>query len=241
MEAALKLVDDPELSERYTAAVRIVEALLFAAAEPLAETLLQGVIPEGIAVNDVLRDLQAQYAGRGVNLLPVAGKWALRTAPDLGYLLASERQENRKLSRASLETLSIVAYHQPVTRAEIEDIRGIATAKGTLDVLMEIGWVRMRGRRKAPGRPITYGSTEAFLVHFGLDAIADLPGLDELKATGLLDGRTPKNFAVPLPSDAPELRGDEDALETDLFDQLAEQRIAETEPALDAGAAEPAA
>ena len=165
----------------------------------------------------------------------------MRTAPDLGYLLAKERQQERKLSRASLETLSIVAYHQPVTRAEIEEIRGIATAKGTLDVLMEIGWVRMRGRRKAPGRPITYGTTEAFLVHFGLDAIGDLPGLDELKATGLLDGRTPRGFSIPVPSDAPDLREDEDPLEGDLFDAMAEDRIAETVPALEADEAEPKA
>ena len=128
-----------------------------------------------------MAELQRQYAERGVNLVRVAGRWMFRTAPDLAWLLAREDQEKRKLSRAAIETLAIIAYHQPVTRADIEDIRGVAVSKGALDVLMEAGWVRMRGRRKAPGRPITYGTTPAFLIHFGLDAIADLPGLDELQ------------------------------------------------------------
>ena len=153
----------------------------------------------------------------------LAGKWAFRTAEDLGYLLSREAVEPRKLSRAALETLSIIAYHQPVTRTEIEDIRGVSTSRGTLDVLIEAGWVRLRGRRKAPGRPVTYGTTEAFLVHFGLNRIDDLPGLDELKGSGFLDGRLPPGFGVPTPSDDPLLRDDEDPLGDDIFAELAEE------------------
>jgi segregation and condensation protein B len=136
-----------------------------------------------------------------------------RTAADLSWLMSSGEGEPRRLSRAALETLAIVAYHQPVTRAEIEDIRGVAISKGTLDVLVEAGWVRLRGRRRAPGRPITYGTSEAFLIHFGLEAIADLPGLDELKAAGLFDGRLPQGFGIPQPSDDADLSPDEDPLE----------------------------
>jgi segregation and condensation protein B len=136
-----------------------------------------------------------------------------RTASDLAWLLARDREEKRKLSRAALETLAIVAYHQPVTRADIEEIRGVAVSKGALDVLMEAGWVRMRGRRKAPGRPITYGTTADFLVQFGLDTIADLPGLDELKGAGLFDGKLPAGYDLPHPNDAPALMVDEDPLE----------------------------
>jgi segregation and condensation protein B len=157
--------------------------------------------------------LQNEYAARGVNLVRVAGKWTLRTASDLAWLLTREALVSRKLSRAAIETLSIVAYHQPVTRAEIEEIRGVTTSKGTLDVLLETGWVRLRGRRKAPGRPVTYGTTEAFLSHFGLEALADLPGLDELKGAGLIEGSLPADFGVPVPSDDPALREDEEPLE----------------------------
>ena len=135
--------------------------------------------------------------------------------------MTQEVEEPRKLSRAAIETLSIIAYHQPVTRAEIEEIRGVATARGTLDVLMEAGWVRMRGRRKTPGRPITFGTTEAFLSHFGLNAVSDLPGLDELKSAGLFDGRLPVGVAIPLPSDDPLLRADEDPLDADPLEMAA--------------------
>jgi segregation and condensation protein B len=143
----------------------------------------------------------------------IAGRWTFRTANDLAWLLARESVEPKKLSRAANETLAIIAYHQPVTRAEIEEIRGVTVSKGTLDVLMETGWIRPRGRRKAPGRPLTFGTTQAFLEHFGLEAIGDLPGLDELKGTGLLDGRLPAGFSVPMPSDDATLREDEDPLE----------------------------
>ena len=147
--------------------------------------LLAARLPAGIDLRALLTQLQNDYAARGVNLVRVAGKWTLRTASDLAWLLTREAVVSRKLSRAAIETLSIVAYHQPVTRAEIEEIRGVTTSKGTLDVLLETGWVRLRGRRKAPGRPVTYGTTEAFLSHFGLEALTDLPGLDELKGAGL--------------------------------------------------------
>ena len=193
--------------------LRILEALLFAAEEPLDEKTLAARLPAGVDVRALLAQLQAEYASRGVNLVRVAGKWTLRTASDLAWLLTREAVVSRKLSRAAIETLSIVAYHQPVTRAEIEEIRGVTTSKGTLDVLLETGWVRLRGRRKAPGRPVTYGTTEAFLSHFGLEALADLPGLDELKGAGLIEAALPAGFNVPLPSDDPALREDEEPLE----------------------------
>ncbi len=160
-----------------------------------------------------MEELRRLYAGRGVTLVRVAGRWAFRTADDLSWLLAREGEEKRKLSRVALETLAIIAYHQPVTRADIEEIRGVAASKGALDVLMEAHWVRMRGRRKAPGRPITYGTTTEFLIQFGLDAIGDLPGLDELQAAGLFDGKLPAGYGVPQPNDRQTLRADEDPLE----------------------------
>jgi segregation and condensation protein B len=143
----------------------------------------------------------------------IAGKWTFRTANDLAWLLSRDVVEPKKLSRAALETLAIIAYHQPVTRAEIEDIRGVSASKGTLDVLLETNWVRLRGRRKSPGRPVTFGTTDAFLAHFGLEALGDLPGLEELKGAGLLEGGLPPGFSVPMPSDEPGLRDDEDPLE----------------------------
>jgi segregation and condensation protein B len=198
--------------------LRMVEALLFASAEPVAAEDLASRLPEGADVAGLLSELQETYATRGVTLVQVAGKWAFRTAGDLSFLLSRDAVEQRKMSRAALETLAIIAYHQPVTRADIEEIRGVATSTGTLDVLLESGWIRMRGRRKAPGRPITYGTTEAFLTHFGLDAVADLPGLEELKAAGLLDSRVPANFSIPEPQAPEGLAEDEDPLdEADLF------------------------
>ncbi|MBX6426624.1 MAG: SMC-Scp complex subunit ScpB [Variibacter sp.] len=193
--------------------LRLLEALLFAASEPLDEAKLKERLPEGVDVRAALRALQAEYAPRGVNLVRVAGKWAFRTANDLAWLLSKDVVEPKKLSRAALETLAIIAYHQPVTRAEIEEIRGVSTSKGTIDVLLETGWIRLRGRRKAPGRPVTFGTSEAFLAHFGLDSISDLPGLEELKGAGLLEGGLPPGFSVPAPSDDPGLREDEEPLE----------------------------
>src|SRR3954454_1992000 len=201
------------MSETRPEELRLLEALLFASAEPLDEKTLAARLPQGADLKGALEQLRGDYAPRGVNLVRVAGKWAFRTAPDLSWLLTKDSVVPRKLSRAAIETLAIVAYHQPVTRAEVEEIRGISAAKGTLDVLLETGWVRPRGRRKAPGRPVTYGTTEMFLAHFGLEALDDLPGLDELKGSGLLDGRLPPGFSVPTPSDDPALRDDEDPLE----------------------------
>jgi len=193
--------------------MRLVEALLFAALEPLDEATLAERLPEGADVSATLLALQADYATRGVNLVRLGGRWAFRTADDLAWLLSRDAYETRKLSRAAMETLAIIAYHQPVTRAEIEEIRSVSISKGTLDVLLETGWIRMRGRRRSPGRPVTYGTTPAFLDHFGLDGIADLPGLEELKGAGLLDGRLPPGFKMPTPSDDNALGPDEDALD----------------------------
>jgi segregation and condensation protein B len=193
--------------------LRLLEALLFAAAEPIDAATLAARLPEDVNVEAALAQLKEEYAQRGVNLVSVGGKWTFRTASDLAWLLSREATETRKLSRAALETLAIISYHQPVTRAEIEEIRGVSTSKGTLDVLLETGWIRPRGRRKAPGRPLTFGTTEAFLGHFGLESLNHLPGLEELKGAGLFDGRMPDGFAMPAPSDDPALREDEDPLE----------------------------
>ena len=193
--------------------LRLLEAMLFASAEPLDEKSLAERLPAGIDVHAALLRLQEEYVSRGVHLVRINGKWTFRTASDLAWLLSKETTEPRKLSRAAVETLAIIAYHQPVTRAEIEEIRGVTTSKGSVDVLLETGWIRPRGRRKSPGRPVTYGTSEAFLSHFGLDAIGDLPGLEELKGSGLFDGRLPPGFTVPMPSDDPALREDEDPLE----------------------------
>jgi segregation and condensation protein B len=221
MAAVTKRIEDEDGGEAevFAQSLRIVEALLFASAAPLSEEELAHSVPSGVAVGQVLARLVEAYASRGVNLRQVAGKWAFRTAPDLGYLLAAEAEPPRKLSRAALEVLAIIAYHQPVTRAEIEEIRGVATAKGTLDILLEAGWVRLRGRRRTPGRPVTYGTTPGFLDHFGLDRIDDLPGLDELKGSGFIEGRLSKDLTVPIPDDDPSLREDEDPL-GDLFSPL---------------------
>jgi segregation and condensation protein B len=206
---------DPEAAIETLAArarrekIRRLEALLFAAAEPLDVKTLARALDDGDSVEALLAELQQQYHDRGVSLVKVAGRWQFRTADDLSYLLERQQKEERKLSRAALETLAIIAYHQPVTRAEIEEIRGVSTSPGTLDVLMETSWIRPRGRRRAPGRPLTYGTTELFLSHFGLDAIKDLPGLADLKAAGLLDSNLPPGFTVPEPTDVAALMPDE--------------------------------
>lgn len=193
--------------------LRILEAMLFASAEPLAEKDLAARLPEGADLAAVLERLRENYASRGVNLVRIDGKWTFRTAGDLSWLLSKETSEKRKLSRAAIETLAIIAYHQPVTRSEIEELRGVSTSAGSIDVLLETGWVRPRGRRKSPGRPLTYGTTADFLSHFGLDQVGDLPGLEELKGSGMFDGRLPPGFSVPMPSDDPVLQEDEDPLE----------------------------
>lgn len=189
--------------------LRILEAVLFAAPQPLDETEIAAHLVDGEDIAALLADLQREYAPRGINLTRVAGKWAFRTADDLSFLLQRFAHEERKLSKAALETLSIIAYHQPVTRAEIEEIRGVTTSAGTIDILLETHWIRPRGRRRAPGRPVTYGTTEAFLSHFGLESIKDLPGLAELKGAGLLDATLPPGFSMPEPRDIAALMPDE--------------------------------
>jgi len=200
---------DPRLEQE---AERIAEALVFASAQPVSETYIAGRLPRGVDVASVMARLKNRYAGSGVNLVQVADHWAFRTAADLSFVVNTEEQEVRKLSRAALEVLAIIAYHQPVTRAEIEDIRGVQTSKGTLDVLMEAGWVRFRGRRRTPGRPVTFGTTRDFLDHFGLEEIRDLPGIEELKGAGLLSGRVPSNLNIPVPIGDDEFADNEDPI-----------------------------
>ena len=199
--------------------LRILEALLFASAEPLSLSEMAPYVGDGANLPALIEDLRALYANRGVNLVRRGERWAFRTAEDLGFLLRREEEETRPLSRAALETLAIIAYHQPATRAEIEEVRGVAVGKGTMDILMEAGWVRMRGRRRTPGRPVTYGTTDAFLDHFGLETLSDLPGLDELKGAGLLSSRLPPSLQIPLPFDGA-LRDDEDPLSPDDSDDM---------------------
>ena len=203
------LFDAPPMAEQE----RMVEAMLFASAEPLSTRDMGERMPHGCDPAEAVVHLRKRYEGRGVRVAKVGDAWAMRTAPDLGYLMSRETVETRKLSRAAIETLAIIAYHQPVTRAEIEDIRGVSVSKGTLDVLLESEWVRMRGRRRVPGRPVTYGTSQEFLDHFGLESLKDLPGLDELKAAGLLDDRLPPGFNVPDPD--PDNDPEEDPLDAD--------------------------
>jgi segregation and condensation protein B len=191
---------------------RIAEALVFASAEPVSEAFLAERLPRGANIPAVMQKLVRIYASRGVNLVKVADRWAFRTAADLSFVIRKDDSEVKKLSRAALEVLAIIAYHQPVTRAEIEDIRGVQTSRGTLDVLMEAGWVRFRGRRRSPGRPVTLGTTSDFLDHFGLEELRDLPGLEELKGAGLLSGRIPSGFSVPVPGGDDELSDEEDPI-----------------------------
>ena len=191
-------------------AERMIEALLFAAAEPLSTEDLARRLPANVDIEDGLRTLRRLYDGRGVELVEVAGRWRFQTAPDLAFLMTVEREEPKRLSKAAQETLAIVAYHQPATRAEIEAIRGVQASRGTLDALLELGLVKMRGRRRTPGRPVTFGTTDAFLEHYGLASLADLPGAAEMKQLGLLDAELPPGFAVPDPTGA---GGDEDPLE----------------------------
>lgn len=169
--------------------LRLLEALIFASAEPLDERTLADRLGNGVDIVRLLAELKQDYAGRGIDLVSTAGRWSFRTASDLAEKLRVDAEVQRKLSRATVETLAIIAYHQPVTRAEIESIRGVATSKGTLDILMEAGWVRPGKRRESPGRPLTWITTDGFLDHFGLESLRDLPNLEDLKASGLLDSR----------------------------------------------------
>lgn len=196
--------------------VRMAEALLFAAVEPLDEATLKDRLPEGSQINDIVEALQKQYENRGINLLKIGRKWQFSTAADVAYILEREQVQPRKLSRAALETLAIIAYHQPCTRAEIEEIRSVAVSKGSLDQLLELSWIRLRGRKEGtPGKPLLYGTSQGFLEHFGLQNISHLPGMADLKAAGLLDARLPPDFAVPVPEDGLS-QGDGDApAETD--------------------------
>jgi len=193
--------------------LRLMEAILFGANEPLSERDLTSRMPEDADIPGMLEELRAQYANRGVHLVQVGVRWAFRTAPDLGPHLRLKKTVQRKMSRAALETLAIIAYHQPVTRAEIEEVRGVSISKGTLDILLDMDWIKMRGRRRTPGRPVTYGTTEAFLAQFGLNSTGDLPGMHELKGAGLLESNLPADFDMPMPSEGDELAEDEDPLE----------------------------
>ncbi|MBV9512138.1 MAG: SMC-Scp complex subunit ScpB [Caulobacteraceae bacterium] len=199
-------MSDPAETERR------IEALLFAAAGLLGAADLAARLPEGAEVEPALAALAARYAGRGVNLACVGERWRFQTAEDLAFLMTAERAEPRRLSKAAQETLAIIAYHQPCTRADIEAIRGVQANKGTLDVLLELGLIRLRGRRRAPGRPVTFGTTTAFLEHYGLASLADLPGAKEMKALGLLSLDLPSNFVIPDPT-AGAGEGEEDLLE----------------------------
>ena len=174
--------------------LRAVEALLFASSDPLDEKTLTEILPKNADIEKILEKIQELYKGRGVELTKVNNKWMFKTASDLSFIMQKEAKVQKKLSKAGLETLSIIAYHQPVSRAEIEEIRGVSVSPGTIDSLLELNWIRIKGRRKAPGNPITYGTTEEFLVHFDLNNIRDLPGLDELKSTGLLDSNLPPDM-----------------------------------------------
>jgi segregation and condensation protein B len=196
----------PEPADDRAQQLRLIEALLFASAAPLDEGAIAERLPGGTDIAALIAELTEDYRGRGVNLIFVAGGWTFRTAPDLADKLKLEKVVARKLSRAGIETLAIIAYHQPVTRAEIEDIRGVAINKGTLDVLMETGWIAPMGRRETPGRPVTWGITDAFLLHFGLADRNDLPGIEELKAAGLVGPRVAvlREGATTLPFNPPD-------------------------------------
>ncbi|MEO1251230.1 MAG: SMC-Scp complex subunit ScpB [Pseudomonadota bacterium] len=199
---------------------RMAEAVLFAASEPLDVDTIASRLPAGADIEVLLEQLAVDYEERGVRLQRTDKKWRFVTAPDLSHILEIERVAPRKLSRAALETLAIIAYHQPCTRADIEDVRGVAVSKGSLDQLLEIGWVKLRGKRRdTPGRPTLYGTSEAFLEHFGLEGVADLPGLADLKAAGLLDARLPPGFSVPAPVDGEDDDIDGDDPETSEFVQ----------------------
>lgn len=206
-ETEESLFEAPPLAEQE----RMVEAILFATAEPVTVADLNARMPHGCDAKVALEQLQKRYEGRGVAVVRVGDAWAIRTAPDLGFLMQKETVETRKLSRAAIETLAIVAYHQPVTRAEIEEIRGVSVSRGTIDQLLELEWIKFGRRKMTPGRPVTYMVTQEFLDHFGLENARDLPGLKELRAAGLLENRPP-------PGDDLEENEDEDETQSEMFE-----------------------
>ncbi len=225
--------------------LRILEAMLFAAAEPVDEKALRDRMPEGADVKALLEELRGLYANRGIRLLQVGKGWAFRTAEDLAPYLRIENVVSRRMSRAAVETLSIIAYHQPITRAEIEEMRGVALSRGTLDLLLEVGWIRPRGRRRTAGRPVTWGTSEAFLNHFGLENVDALPGVEELKAAGLLDrkpGFGPLSALREQPTaeeeDEAELTEDDEFVVESELDSLPEDAMADFEDAIDDAVAE---
>jgi segregation and condensation protein B len=191
------LFEAPPMAEQE----RMVEAILFATTEPQTKVQIENRVPHGADVAEALVHVRKRYEGRGVNLVKIGDGWAFRTAPDLGFLMQKEQVEVRKLSRAAIETLAIIAYHQPVTRAEIEEIRGVSVSSGTVDMLMELDWIKLGRRRMTPGRPVTFIVTQTFLDHFGLENARDLPGVKELRDAGLLDNRPPPGAALLEPLD----------------------------------------
>lgn len=212
---------DSDEQKKDLSPVRMAEALVFACTEPVSMKALEERLPEGADIAAVMQELAAHYETRGVQLVKRGEAYAFRTAPDLAFLFAREEENKRRLSRAAQEVLAIIAYHQPVTRAELEEIRGVETAKGTLDLLLETGWVKIRGRRRMPGRPVTYGTTQDFLDHFNLSDIGDLPGMDELKGAGLLSARIPAHFSIAPPAaQADELSDEEEPLGADDLEEL---------------------
>lgn len=227
VEATEEDTVDPELHKR---SQRILEAILFASAEPMTERMLANRLPDGAEVKVLLKELQAKYDGGGITLNHAGTSWAFRTAPDLSDFLNKEVEVARKLSRAAIETLAIIAYHQPVTRAEIEEIRGVGISKGTMDVLLEAEWIKPKGRRQTPGRPLQWGTTDEFLDHYGLEKLRDLPGTEELKAAGLLDAspainayRTAAGIEGEAPEGAEAPVKQEDELPDDALDQVPEE------------------
>ena len=217
----IKEEDDPET---FNGHLRMAEALVFAASEPLDKQSIEDRLPVDADVPALMERLTEEYAERGINLKKVDGNWRFVTAVDVAHVLEKEKVQQRRLSRAALETLAIIAYHQPCTRADIEDVRGVTVAKGSLDQLLEIGWVRMRGKRmESPGRPTLYGTTQSFLDHFTIESIEDLPGLADLKAAGLLDARLPPGFSVPSPVDGHEDEELEEGEETEFAQDFLEE------------------
>jgi segregation and condensation protein B len=205
------LFDAPPMGEQE----RMVEAILFASAEPVSVQDLIGRMPHGCDPAEAIAHLRKRYEGRGINVMKIDSAWAIRTAPDLGFLMQKESVETRKLSRAAIETLAIIAYQQPVTRADIEEIRGVSVSRGTIDQLIEMEWIRFGRRRMTPGRPVTFVVTTPFLDHFGLESARDLPGLKDLRAAGLLENRPPPG-ATDLPDD--DIDDDDDEDQTELFE-----------------------